>query len=88
MTKQQPKLHRDQDPGTTQPEGNSTHLNYKFFFFFAGSFKSQLIDYSDLPRGYGEGLRGAFGSSMIIRPSLFKCDWSLFSIWNGVIVIN
>ena len=34
MTKQQPKLHRDQDPGTTQPEGNSTHLNYKFFFFF------------------------------------------------------
>ena len=33
MTKQQPKLHRDQDPGTTQPEGNSTHLNYKFFFF-------------------------------------------------------
>ena len=22
MTKQQPKLHRDQDPGTTQPEGN------------------------------------------------------------------
>ena len=34
MTKQQPKLHRDQDPGTTQPEGNSIHLNYKFFFFF------------------------------------------------------
>ena len=34
MTKQQPKLHRDQDPGTTQPEGNSTHLNYKFLFFF------------------------------------------------------
>ena len=28
------KLHRDQDPGTTQPEGNSTHLNYKFFFIF------------------------------------------------------
>ena len=56
--------------------------------FIAGSFKSQLIDYSDLPGGYGEGLRGAFGSFMIIRPSLFKCDWSLFSIWNGVIVIN
>ena len=54
----------------------------------AGSFKSQLIDYSDLPVGYGEGLRGAFGSFMIIRPSLFKYDWSLFSIWNGVIVIN
>ena len=36
----------------------------------AGSFKSQLIDYSDLPRGYGERLRGAFGSFMIIRPSL------------------
>ena len=34
FTKQQPKLHRDQDPGTTEPEGNSTHLNYKFFFFF------------------------------------------------------
>ena len=34
MTKQQPKLHRDQDPGTTQPEGNFTNLNYKFFFFF------------------------------------------------------
>ena len=34
MTKQQPKLHRDQDPGTTQPEGDSTYLNYKFFFFF------------------------------------------------------
>ena len=33
MTKQQPKLHRDQGPGTTQPEGNSTHLNYKLFFF-------------------------------------------------------
>ena len=23
----------DQDPGTTQPEGNFIHLNYKFFFF-------------------------------------------------------
>ena len=34
MTKQQPKLHRDQDPGTTQPESNSTHLNYKFFWVF------------------------------------------------------
>ena len=34
MTKQQPELHRDQDPGATQPEGNCTHLNYKFFFFF------------------------------------------------------
>ena len=33
MTKQQQKLHRDQDPGTTQPESNSTHFNYKFFFF-------------------------------------------------------
>ena len=29
-----------------------------------------------------------FGSFMIIRPGLFKCDWSLFSIWNGVIVNN
>ena len=56
--------------------------------FIVGSFKSQLSDYSDLPGEYGEGLRGAFGSFMIIRPSLFKCDWSLFSIWNGVIVIN
>ena len=61
-------------------EGSRRHV--------AGSFKSQLIDYSDLPGGYGERLRGAFGSFMIIRPSLFKCDWSLFSIWNGVIVIN
>ena len=26
--------YRDQDPSTTQPEGNSTHLNYKFFWFF------------------------------------------------------
>ena len=26
------KVHR-QDPGTTQPEGNFIHLNYKFFFF-------------------------------------------------------
>ena len=25
---------------------------------------------------------------MIIRPSLFKCDWFLFSIWKGVIVNN
>ena len=24
----------DQDPGTTQPEGNFIHLNYKFIIFF------------------------------------------------------
>ena len=34
MTKQQPKLHRDQDPGTTQPEGNFHPLKLQVLFFF------------------------------------------------------
>ena len=36
----------------------------------------------------GTGWRGAFGSFMIMRPSIFKCDWSIISIWNGVVGIQ
>ena len=32
--------------------------------------------------------RGAFGSIMIIKPSLLKTDWLNFSIWNGVMGIQ
>ena len=40
------------DQGLLEKRGNST-------IFIAGSFKSQLIDYSDLPGGYGERLEGS-----------------------------
>ena len=40
------------------------------------------------PEDLGKGWRGAFGSFMIIRPCLLNCDWSVFSIWNGVIGFN
>ena len=54
----------------------------------AGSFKSQLIDYSKLPREYGDRVEGSIWQFIIIRPSFLKCDWLMFSIWNGLIVFN
>ena len=50
--------------------------------------RASLLITMSSPKDMGTRWRGAFGCFMIMRPSIFKCDWSIFSIWNGVMGIQ